>query len=476
MPKLPADKPTALASVFKAYDIRGKVYDQLTPAFAYALGQAIARTLRPKTVVVGHDARLSGSELGKALIAALEANNILVASIGLCGTEEIYYAAATKGFDAGVMITGSHNPADENGFKIVRKGAIPVDAASGLAEIARATASCPAASAASALANKASKVSFRPAYLDWLIQYTGIQELAGTTPIRIVADAGNGSAGPVLQALSLRLPFELVLLNVEPDGAFPNGVPNPLLPERRESAARAVREQKADFGIAFDGDFDRCFFFTADGMMVESCYLIGPMAAELLRKNKGATIVHDTRVYWLTQELVLKAGGKTFMSKGGHSCMKKAMRGQNALFGGEMSAHFFYRDFAFCDSGMLTFLLLTALLLRSGHTLAELVQAGLQSYPVSGEINFKVADVAATLARVLAHYGPKANSCNQLDGLDLQFDQWRFSLRGSNTEPLLRLNLETKANQALLAEKTEELKKFIMAQAHLRCETPGLLV
>lgn len=451
-----------LNSVFKAYDIRGVVPEQLDERFAMALGKSIASTQQPKTAVIGYDARLSSPMLATALSVGLISMGIHTSCLGLCGTEEIYYAAARHNFDVGIMVTGSHNPANENGFKIVGKGAIPVDSASGLKSIAIGVSAFMAASKSESCNLPApASISFRSEYVKWLIDYAGINQLPKNCNFKIVVDPGNGAAGPMLEALIPNLPFTIIPINFEPDGNFPHGVPNPLLPERRKATAKAVIAHKADLGVAFDGDFDRCFFFDAAGQMAESCYLIGPMAAELLGRHKNAAIVHDTRVYWLTRDMVIKASGKPVISKGGHSCMKRTMREQEALFGGEMSAHYFYRDFAYCDSGMLTFLLVVAILLRSGKTLQELVETGSKQYPCSGEINFKVKSVPDTLAKVLQKYEKAACDCMRLDGLDLQFSHWRFSLRGSNTEPLLRLNVETKGDAELLNAKVDELKAII---------------
>lgn len=448
-----------IVSCFKDYDIRGKVPGQLNDGFARALGVALARVLSPATAVVGRDARLSSPELSAALCQGLLAAGVAVTDIGLCGTEEIYYAAAMKGFGIGVMVTGSHNPADENGFKIVREGAIPVGADSGLGEIASALRGCLEKGEKIETPARPEQASFRPEYVRWLLEHAG----KGQRRLRIVADAGNGCAGPLLLALEPHLPYEIVGLHFEPDGHFPNGVPNPLLPERRTAAAAAVLRHNADFGVAFDGDFDRCFFFDHMGSMVESCYLIGLLARQLLAAHPGSAIVHDARVYWLTRELVLAAGGRPVMSRGGHTRMKETMWRENALYGAEMSAHHFYREFAYCDSGMLTFLLLANAVASSGRDLAELVADGMARYPCSGEINFRVKDAEAVLKEIWRRYSCAALQADRLDGINLEFENWRFNLRASNTEPLLRLNVESRGDSALLAARTAELKELISA-------------
>ena len=453
-------------SCFKAYDIRGKVPDPLNVPLARALGQAVAAEFSPCKAVIGRDARLSGPELRDALIAGLRSGGVQVTDIGLCGTEEIYYAAAHQPFDVGLMITGSHNPADENGLKIVRAGAVPVSGDSGLfalrdrVEQILADSSVPSAPP---LAPEALHSSFRPEYVRWLLEYSGLAAAckAAAKPLKLIADAGNGCAGLVLRELLPRLPLEIVSLNAEPDGHFPNGVPNPLLPERRAATAAAVREAKADMGIAWDGDFDRCFFYDSEGNFIEGYYCIGLLAQELLRHFPGEKIVHDPRVYWNTREVVLKAGGVPVMGKTGHAFMKERMRAEKALYGGEMSAHHYFRDFAYCDSGMLPWMLVAALLCRSGQTLAELVGERMDLYPCSGEINRRVANAPELMIKVRDAYASSASHEDRIDGVNLEFPEWRFNLRMSNTEPLLRLNVESRGNRALLEDKTAELLRLI---------------
>ncbi len=458
----------ARLSCFKAYDIRGRVPDGLDAPLARALGQAVVEVLGARRVAVGRDARLSGPLLRGALAAGLAHAGASVTDIGLCGTEEIYYAAANGPFDAGIMITGSHNPADENGFKLVRGGAVPVSGDSGLAalrdrvgELLAAGAPSPAGGAESPAVRE---LSFRPEYVRWLLDYSGATAASpapGLRPLRLVADAGNGCAGLVLEELARRLPFEFVRLRMEPDGAFPNGVPNPLLPERRAATAAAVREAGADMGIAWDGDFDRCFLYDGDGNFIEGYYCIGLLAQELLRRAPGGKVVHDTRVYWNTREVVLAAGGRPVMGKTGHAFMKERMRAEDAVYGGEMSAHHYFRDFAYCDSGMLPWLLVAALVQRTGRPLAELVAERMAAYPCSGEINRRVQDAAGLLRRVREEYAPRALRGDDLDGVNLEFPHWRFNLRMSNTEPLLRLNVETRGERALLEDRTAELLRLL---------------
>lgn len=460
-------------SCFKAYDIRGRVPDALNPALARALGRAVAEAQGACDVVLGRDARLSGPALRDALAEGLLAAGVRVTDLGLCGTEEIYYAAANQPFDAGIMITGSHNPADENGFKLVRAGAVPVSGDSGLSELRDCVARLlekrtPEGAAATDALSGVRRACFRPDYLNWLLDYSGIRELRGraapTRPLKIVADAGNGCAGLVLRELAPALPFDFVCRQMEPDGHFPNGVPNPLLPEKRRDTAQAVRQAGADLGIAWDGDFDRCFFYDNEGRFIEGYYLIGLLAGELLRRFPGGKIIHDTRVYWNTREMVLAAGGTPVMGKTGHAFMKEKMRAEDAVYGGEMSAHHYFRDFAYCDSGMLPWLLIAALLGHTGATLAELAAARMTAYPCSGEINRRVADAPGLMRKIRDRYANAALHEDHLDGVNLEFARWRFNLRMSNTEPLLRLNVESRADPALLEDKTAELLDLIDAK------------
>lgn len=451
---------------FKAYDARGKVPEDLNPQLCAALGQALAAEHSPGTVAIGRDNRLSSPQLEEALAAALLAQGVNVDLLGICGTEELYFAVARGDYDLGVMITGSHIPADMNGFKFVQRGAAPIGKNSGLPAIAARTAEFlenPAQAAENS--GKKQSVSIRSDYIDWLIDYAGFADSAAFLGrrLRAVIDCGNGCAGPLLQELAKRLPVAIGLINFEPDGNFPNGIPNPLLPANREAASRAVIENGADIGVAFDGDFDRCFFFDHKGRFVESCYLVGLLASELLEAHPGETIAHDPRVYWNTRDLIMALGGMPALSPGGHTHMKETMRRENAIYGGELSGHHFYRDFNYCDSGMLTMLLMFSLLLRSGQTLAELVEAGIASYPCSGEVNFQVKDADKTLDQVWQRYKREAIASDRVDGISIEYPGWRFNLRASNTEPLLRLNIESRGDPELVKKKLAELSRFINA-------------
>ncbi len=443
---------------FKAYDVRGKVPSALDENLARRTGVAYVQETGARNVVIGHDARLSGPALYAALAEGLRAAGADVTGIGLCGTEEIYHAASAYDFEGGIMVTGSHNPADENGMKFVRQGGVPISSDSGLFAIRDRIAA--GLDIPSKLSGSFREDCFREDYVRRMLSFI---DPAGLRPFRIVADAGNGCAGPVLRALAPHLPCELILLHEEPDGTFPHGIPNPLLPEKREFTAKAVREHRADFGLAWDGDFDRCFFYDENGRFIEGYYLVGMMAQALLARHPGAKIVHDPRLVWNTREIVTEAGGIPVECKSGHAFIKERMRAENALYGGEMSAHHYFREFSFCDSGMLPWLLVAELLSRSGKTLAECLDDRMEKFPCSGEINSTVDDVKTVLGRVEQAYLPLNPDMNRIDGLSMDFGKWRFNLRGSNTEPVLRLNVETRADKNLLEEKTAELLKLIRA-------------
>ncbi|MDA8160896.1 MAG: phosphomannomutase [Desulfobacteraceae bacterium] len=435
---------------FKAYDIRGRYPEELNEDLAYFIGQACAGCLKPKAMAVGHDIRLSGPGLTDALAEGLMDAGVEVLDLGQCGTEEIYFAAATLEVEGGVIVTASHNPADYNGMKLVRQGARPVSGDSGLMDIERRAAARQPVTAK--VKGRRRKIDPRPAYIEHLLGYI---EPARLKPLTLVVNAGNGAAGPVLDLLEKRLPFRFIKLCHEPDGRFPNGVPNPLLPENRALTAQAVREQGADLGIAWDGDFDRCFLFDERGEFVEGYYMVGLLAQAMLRRAPGAKIIHDPRLTWNTVELVRQAGGVPVMSKTGHAFIKERMRAEDAVYGGEMSAHHYFRDFAYCDSGMIPWLLVCQLVAEHGP-LSSLLAERRRAFPVSGEINSKVADPQATLARIKARFAG-GGRLDHTDGLSVEFDAYRFNLRMSNTEPVIRLNVESRGDRRLMEEKTAEL-------------------
>jgi phosphomannomutase / phosphoglucomutase len=512
-------------SCFMAYDIRGKVPEQLDASLAQAIGRAFVAEMGARRVVVGRDVRLESPMLTAALIQGLTGSGADVIDIGLCGTEEVYFGTVHHGADGGIMVTASHNPKGFNGMKLVREGAQPISGDSGLLAIrdriaagdlpamrngtvaddatvfahpeagdlpamrngtvaddptvsARPDAGKQAAALGGSgplVANPANRAGAarsadgpvgrvivdgdKTAYIEHLLGYV---DCAALRPLTIVADPGNGGAGPTMRLLAERLaPLEFVLINEAPDGHFPNGVPNPLLPERRAATAAAVREHGADFGIAWDGDFDRCFLFDADGRFIEGYYLVGLLAEVMLGKHPGAKILHDPRLTWNTIEQVRAAGGVPVQSKTGHAFMKERLRREDAVYGGEMSAHHYFRDFAYCDSGMIPWLLVAELISRSGRTLADLVDARMAAFPCSGEINYRVPAVAPVIERVLAHFRPQDPGIDRTDGISLEFPDWRFNLRGSNTEPLLRLNVEARGDVAAVSRHVAEIAALI---------------
>ncbi len=440
---------------FKAYDIRGRVPDELNPDIAFRLGLAYAQRFASKRVALGRDIRHSSLPLLNALAHGLQSAGAEVLDLGLCGTEETYFASMQPGVDGAIMVTASHNPMDYNGMKLSRAGGAPVSGDSGLreleADVSRMTPRAPAGTATMQAWNP------RAEYVKHLLSYVDVARLK---PLRILVNPGNGPAGLVIQALQSKLPFEFIKLHDTPDGDFPNGIPNPMLVENQGATSQAVRTHQADFGVAWDGDFDRCFLFDETGAFIEGYYLVGLLAEALLKRSPAAKIVHDPRLTWNTVEIVQKNGGIPVQCKTGHAFIKERMRAENAVYGGEVSAHHYFREFGYCDNGNIPWLLAAALISESGLPLSQLVGARAEKYPVSGEINRKVADVKATLADVETRYAAGAR-IDRTDGLSFEYADWRFNLRGSNTEPLIRLNVESRGDPALLKAKTAELLSLI---------------
>lgn len=441
---------------FKAYDIRGRVPDELNEDLARRIGVALSDQLEPGTVVVGHDVRLTSAALQDALVVGLRGAGREIIDIGLCGTEEVYFQTDHLGAAGGVMVTASHNPMDYNGMKLVREKARPISSDTGLFAISDAV----AADTAAALPPKAgqSEQHDKSAYIAHLLSYV---DVAALKPLKVVVNAGNGGAGAIVDLLAPHLPLQFIRVNHEPDGNFPNGIPNPLLPENRAATAEAVREHGADFGIAWDGDFDRCFFFDHTGRFIEGYYLVGLLAQAALKRHPGGKVVHDPRLVWNTVEMVEQAGGIPVLCKSGHAFIKEKMRAEDAVYGGEMSAHHYFREFAYADSGMIPWLLIAALVSESGRSLADWVEDRMAAYPCSGEINFKVADAKVSVARVMEHFASHAPALDHTDGISADFGDWRFNLRSSNTEPLLRLNVETRGDAALLQARTDEISSLL---------------
>ena len=443
---------------FKAYDIRGRLGEELDEDVAYRIGRAFVRYLSAHSVVVGGDVRLSSEPLKQALIQGLRDSGANVIDLGMTGTEEIYFATWFLGVDGGIEVTASHNPIDYNGMKLVREGSRPISGDTGLSEIRRMAEMIDYGPQAETPGSYR-KESLLSAYVDHLMTYIDLENIQ---PTRLVVNSGNGAAGHVIDAIervfiSRNVPVEFIKIHHEPDGTFPHGIPNPLLPENRSDTERAVQAYGARMGIAWDGDFDRCFLFDEHGEFIEGYYIVGLLAESFLLKKPGASIIYDPRLTWNTEEIVADNGGIPVMSKTGHAFIKERMRAEDAIYGGEMSAHHYFRDFAYCDSGMITWLLVLELLSVRGKQLTTLVEERNARFPYPGEINSHLSEPQHAIQRVLATYSNAARHIDYTDGISLTFDDWRFNLRSSNTEPVVRLNVESRGNVALMQEKTDEI-------------------
>jgi len=441
---------------FKAYDVRGRIPDQLNEDIAYRIGRAYADFLKPRHVVVGYDIRLSSQKICQALTKGLLDSGVNVSNIGQCGTEEIYFATSHLNMDGGIVVTASHNPKDYNGMKFVREDSKPISSDSGLKDI-------------KALAEKnesetvehkgeLSEIDVKQDYVNHLLSYIDVSALK---PLRVVCNAGNGGAGLVVDLLEKHLPIEFIKIHHQADGHFPNGVPNPLLEENRQPTIDAIKANKADLGIAWDGDFDRCFFFDENGTFIEGYYIVGLLAETFLKKQSGEKIIHDPRLSWNTLAVVEQFGGEAVLCKSGHAFIKEKMREVDAVYGGEMSAHHYFRDFFYCDSGMIPWLLVIELLSVSGQKFSSLVEKRMQAFPASGEINREVDDAEKSIEKVQQVYADSAQDIDFTDGLSMDMGEWRFNLRMSNTEPVIRLNVESRADQALMQAKTEEILQLL---------------
>jgi phosphomannomutase len=441
---------------FKAYDIRGRVPDELNEEVTYRIGWAFVDLFAAKTVVVGRDVRLSSESLTKALIRGFTDRGCRVIDIGLCGTEMVYFATSHLKADGGIMVTASHNPMDYNGLKLVRKDSKPISGDTGLRDLEEqvVTGDFSRDKCTNISKGKVEEYDVMKEYVQHLLTYI---DVAALKPLKIVVNSGNGCAGPALDALEMYLPVEFIKVYHEPDGTFPHGIPNPLLVENREATANAVRDSGADFGIAWDGDFDRCFLFDEQGNFIEGYYIVGCLAEAFLRRYAGAKIIHDPRLTWNTIEMVQEAGGIPVLCKTGHAFIKERMRQEDAIYGGEMSAHHYFRDFAYCDSGMIPWLLVAENISVSGKPLSQLVGARMKKFPVSGEINRKVKNARMVVAEIEKQFVTQGTIVDYTDGLSVEYDDWRFNLRMSNTEPLIRLNVESRGDADLMQEKTEEL-------------------
>ena len=445
-------------SAFKAYDVRGRIPDEINEELAYDIGRAYAAFVQPRTVAVGYDIRKTSPGLATALTRGLTQSGVEVLDIGLCGTEGSYFATAQWQLDGGIMVTASHNPPDYNGMKFVRQDARPISADTGLKDI-QATIATGKFPAPASQAGTVRALDIRERYIQHLLKYVDRSRLR---PLKVVANPGNGGAGLIVDLLEPHLPFQFIKLHHEPDGSFPHGVPNPMLEENREATRRAVLDSGADVGLAWDGDYDRCFFFDEEGTFIEGYYLVGLLAEVFLKREAGARIVHDPRLTWNTIDVVTAAGGVPVLSKSGHAFIKQKMREVDGAYGGEMSAHHYFRSFAYCDSGMIPWLLVLQVISETGKSLSQLVGDRMRRFPASGEINTHLeGEARQVIARAQQVYATGATHVDFTDGLSVEFPQWRFNLRGSNTEPLVRLNVESRGSVALMQEKTEELLRLI---------------
>jgi phosphomannomutase len=460
---------------FKAYDIRGQLGSELNTDIAYRIGRAYAEFIKPKSVVLGGDVRKTSSELKMALAKGIMDAGSDVIDIGMTGTEEVYFAVQHLAVDGGIEVTASHNPIDYNGMKPVQKGSRPVSADSGLLDIKRMAeetesksihelrvASCEKETETETETEskgKYTEIDTLVPYVEHLMTYIDTNNIK---PLKLVVNSGNGAAGHVVDEIERvftekNIPITFVKVHHEADATFPNGIPNPILVENRSVTSRAVIDSGADFGIAWDGDFDRCFLFDEKGQFIEGYYIVGLLSEAFLAKNKGQKVIHDPRLTWNTIEIAEKMKGKAIQSKTGHAFIKERMRLEDAVYGGEMSAHHYFRDFGYCDSGMIPWLLVAELVGTKGQVLSRLVKARIEKFPSPGEINRKVVDTQTTIQRIEDIYSKDAINIDRTDGISVEFDEWRFNLRASNTEPVIRLNLETRGDQELMRIKTEEL-------------------
>jgi len=459
---------------FKAYDIRGKLGEELNTDIAYRIGRAFAQHTKAKQVVVGGDVRLTSEELKLALANGLMDGGTNVVDLGLCGTEHIYFATSHLNCDGGIVVTASHNPIDYNGMKLVRENSKPISGDTGLFDIKALAERNEFAQVAEK--GQLSTHNISEAYTEHLLTYIDTNNIK---PLKLVVNAGNGTAGPALDAIEkalkqLNVAVEFIKVHHQPDGNFPNGIPNPLLVENRAATSDAVIEHKADMGIAWDGDFDRCFLFDEQGQFIEGYYIVGLLAENFLSKvsekdikkanSQQQKIIHDPRLTWNTIDIVEQAGGQAIQSKTGHAFIKERMRSEDAVYGGEMSAHHYFRDFFYCDSGMIPWLLTAELICLHKQPLSNLVKARIEAYPSSGEINNKIADPKKAIKRVFSFYQSDAQVIDETDGISMEFGAWRFNLRSSNTEPVVRLNVESKGDEALMTEKTQEVLALLLKE------------
>ena len=445
---------------FGAYDIRGIYPESINQELAYRIGRIFPEFIDAKKIAVGHDVRLSSPTISDALLRGLTEAGCDVYDIGQCGTEMIYFATGFNDFDGGIMVTASHNPKDYNGMKFVKKGCRPISSNTGLFDIKKIVEDESRDWSHRKATGNSYRIDVMPEYIKKILSYVDVKTFK---PFKIVINTGNGAAGPIINEIEKFLPFEIVKLHNDTDGFFPNGVPNPLLHDNREETSKAVIESDAACGIAFDGDFDRCFLFDEQGGFIEGYYMVGLLTELFLAKNKGAKVVCEPRALWNTIDIAESLGGSYIVCRSGHSFMKDVLRNENAIYGGEMASHHYFRDFYYCDSGMIPWLMVLELMSETGKKLSELVGERISKYPCSGEINTKVAgvDKVKEIMTKVENLYASGGKVNHIDGLSIDFENWRFNLRGSQTEPYIRLNVESRGDKALMESKRDELLKII---------------
>ena len=443
---------TIKISSFKAYDIRGQLPHEINPEIAYRVGNATAEYLSAKKMILGRDIRASSKELSESMASGLMDAGVDVIDIGECGTENVYYATGELKSCGGVMVTASHNPSDYNGFKIVSENAKPISSETGLLDIQKL-----AESDKRLIAETKGNLAQRDLNQSYVKKVLSFIDPSSISKLKVIMNPGNGRAGVYAELISKNMPIEIIKQNFDPDSSFPNGIPNPMIEENRASTSQAVIDNKADLGIAWDGDFDRCFFFDEKGNFIEGYYLVGLLAKSFLIKNRNERVIYDPRLTWNTIDVVERYGGDAIQCQSGHSFIKKSMRDNDAVYGGEMSAHHYFRDFYYCDSGMIPWLLILEMISKEKMPLSQMIQKYREKYPVSGEINLKVSNTKTIIDSIKEYYLDDALGVDETDGVGMEFEKWRFNLRASNTEPLIRLNVESNNNESLMNEKTREL-------------------
>ena len=443
---------TIKISSFKAYDIRGQLPHEINSEIAYRVGNATAEYLSAKKMILGRDIRASSKELSESMASGLMDAGVDVIDIGECGTENVYYATGELKSCGGIMVTASHNPSDYNGFKIVSENAKPISSETGLLDIRKL-----AESDKRLISESRGNLEQRDLNQSYVKKVMSFIDPDSLSKLKVVMNPGNGGAGVYAEYISKNMPIEIIKLNFDPDSSFPNGIPNPMIEENRASTSQVVIDNKADLGIAWDGDFDRCFFFDEKGNFIEGYYLVGLLAKSFLIKNRNEKVIYDPRLTWNTIDVVERYGGDAIQCQSGHSFIKKSMRDNDAVYGGEMSAHHYFRDFYYCDSGMIPWLLILEMISEEKMPLSQMIQKYREKYPVSGEINLKVSNTKTIIDSIKEYYLDDASGVDETDGVGMEFEKWRFNLRASNTEPLIRLNVESYNNESLMNEKTREL-------------------